>query len=72
MSEISQQEYDAQKHKIAIALTVQDASEKKHCSNCFMGMGLKWMAGATIPKHDREFCSHECLREWEDMHDEYA
>jgi hypothetical protein len=72
MTEISQQEVNRQKNKIAVALTVQEASAKVTCSNCFMACGLRHAAGATVLKHNKVFCDNKCLMEWEDNQDEYA
>ena len=72
MSNVTQEEYQEQKNKIANALTVEEASTRKYCSNCFMSMGLLHIAEATLSKHSKEFCSHNCLMEWEDNNDECA
>lgn len=72
MSNISQQEYNKEKDRIARAKTIEEASASKYCSNCFMAMGLLHIAGGTILAHSKEFCSHDCLHEWESNQDECA
>ena len=67
-------DYDwiAERRKSEVKSTVENVSLRRRCANCFLGIGLLSTAGGTITHNDKEFCSPECLAEYQDNQDECA
>lgn len=61
---VSEYDYEEESNKKWAKETVENASGSKYCSNCFMALGLKSMAGATIRMDNKEFCNQACYQEY--------
>ena len=66
----SDYDYKREEDKKWVRETVEGASGSRYCSNCFMALGLKSMAGATVKVGDKEFCDQACYSEYMENYDD--
>lgn len=67
---VSEYDYKRERDKKWAKETVEGASGSKYCSNCFMALGLKSMAGGTVRVGDKEFCDQACYFEYMENYDD--
>ena len=70
---VSEYDYEKERRKKEIKEAVENASGSKYCNNCFMALGLRSIAGATVRVGNKEFCNQACYSEYmEDKDDEHT
>lgn len=68
----SNYDWEKERRKKEIKNAVENVSLRRRCKNCFVKIGLLSAAGGTVTHNDDEFCTPECMMEYQDNQDECA